>query len=170
MLMQFFFSYNVNAVFLQNDHHNGLLMGHNFFLSPKVGPNSEILHTWKVYGIFICHPILMQFFLWIDWAESFCYSNKIVSTLVFNMHLWSFPCLHAAVASSFALSSPLFFLLSWSITLQYCSPQTFSLIVFFIVMVYNITILYSTSHLLFLYVNDKMLYFDYTLIWDNHWY
>jgi hypothetical protein len=54
--------------------------------------------------------------------------------------------------------------------LQYCSPQTFSLIVFFIVMVYNITILYSTSHLLFLYVNDKMLYFDYTLIWDNHWY
>jgi len=38
-----------------------------FINGSKRGPNSEISHVWKVYRIFIVHPILMQFFiLWID--------------------------------------------------------------------------------------------------------
>ena len=41
--------------FMQNDHFNGIMMGHEkmlvFFIS-KRGPNSNILHIWKVYRIF----------------------------------------------------------------------------------------------------------------------
>ena len=37
-----------------------------------------------------------------------CVKHYTVSTLAFNIHLFNFPCWHAAVVSSFALHSPLF--------------------------------------------------------------
>ena len=41
---------------MQNDHINGIMMGHKkkivFFFISKKGPNSNILHIWKVYRIF----------------------------------------------------------------------------------------------------------------------
>ena len=71
-------SSNFNAVALQNDHLNGLLMGDtNIFVfyfkqGFKRDPHYEILHIWKKYIIiifFILHPILMHFFLLINCSE-----------------------------------------------------------------------------------------------------
>jgi hypothetical protein len=59
----FYFLFNFNAVFLffwQNDHLHALLMNHK-----------KKSWYWKVYIIFCFHPILMQFFLWINCAKNF---------------------------------------------------------------------------------------------------
>jgi len=58
---------------MPNDHLNGLFWAIIFVSQreSKRGPNSEISHIWKVYRIFILHPILMHFFFCIDGIESF---------------------------------------------------------------------------------------------------
>ena len=62
--MLFYFLSNFNASVLQNDHLNGLLIGHKHFLLNKFLKGDQIpkcLYIWKLYRILIFHPILMVF-------------------------------------------------------------------------------------------------------------
>ena len=49
------------------------LFDENLYFISKRSPYSEISDLWKAYMylIFIFHPILMGFFVWIGWVESF---------------------------------------------------------------------------------------------------
>lgn len=128
-----------------------------------MGQNSEILHIWMVYGIFIFHLILMHFFFELTGQRAFSYSVKqnTVYTLVFNMRLRTFfvyilrlhqalLCVahyfftvmvyNIAILFSTNLLINCYFLLSWSITLQYCTPQTICYFYMLMTKCYNLII------------------------------
>jgi hypothetical protein len=92
----------------QNDHLYGLFIDQKiyfcYFIS-KMVPNSDILYIWKTY-------LTLEIVKQDKCPANYCLQNIMVASKILFPHLHlidtcsTFPCQHALVVSSFALSNP----------------------------------------------------------------
>ena len=69
----------------------------------KTGPYNKILHIWKVYRIFIFHPILMLFFFEFIVLKASSISYDVRDKLNRNAHIYELPFLVSTESEEFVL-------------------------------------------------------------------